>query len=98
MRKLNHKREAPCLRSHNYQSVEPGLILQLSNLLIHALNCYSFSTASWQWGLWPGEMVVKQEGRGQNTAFKHFIATGRDKNWLEPTKSKVVKNLTSSGL
>ena len=97
MRKLNHKREAPCPRSHNYQSVEPGLILQWPNLLIHALNCYSFSTASWQWGLWPGEMVVKQEGRGQSTAFKHFIATGCDKNWLEPTKSKVEKNLTSSG-
>ena len=43
------------------------------------------------------DLVVKQEGRGQGTTFKRNIAIGHDKNWLEPTRSKVAEDSTSSG-
>ena len=43
------------------------------------------------------QVGVKQEGSGQATALKkNDIAVGHDKNWLEPTRSKMAEDLTSS--
>ena len=39
---------------------------------------------------------MKQEGRGQGTTFKRMTAIGYDKNWLEPTRSKMAEDSTSS--
>ena len=45
-------------------------------------------------------LVMRQEGRGQNTTVKRMTQplrkTGYDKNWLEPTRPKMLEDLISS--
>ena len=38
---------------------------------------------------------MKQEGRGRAQSLKNNIATGQDKDWLKPTRSKMAQDLTS---
>ena len=62
--------------------------------------CESLTTSAEQW--WEitticAGVMLRQEGRGQHTTFKRMTAVGYDINWLEPIRSKMAEDSTSSG-